>query len=67
MVAEKKKVKGKRVYVTFLHDDTIAIHPSNCKGDRYRMRNDGSIHISKNTTAPELGKRIFEVLKSCTV
>jgi len=33
-----KKVSGRRVYVTFLKDGTVAIHPSNCRGDRYRMR-----------------------------
>lgn len=60
-----KRVSGQRVYVTFLKDGTIAIHPSNCRGDRYRMRGGGSIHIGKETTAAELGRKIFEVRDAC--
>ena len=60
-----KQVSGQRVYVTFLKDGTIAIHPSNCRGDRYRMRGGGSIHISKESTAAELGRKIFEVREAC--
>ncbi len=62
-----KKVSGRRVYVTFLKDGTIAIHPSNCRGDRYRMRGTGSIHIPKGTSSAELGRKIFEVRDACQI
>jgi len=60
-----KKVSGRRVYVTFLKDGTIAIHPSNCRRDRYRMRGAGSIHIPKGTSPAELGRKILEVRDVC--
>lgn len=60
-----KKVSGRRVYVTFLKDGTIAIHPSNCRGDRYRMKNEGSIHVGKRITAEELGRSVLKVRADC--
>lgn len=60
-----KKVSGRRVYVTFLKDGTVVLHPSTCKGDRYRMRKKGSIHVGKRTTAEELGRSIFKVRAAC--
>lgn len=63
----KEKVKGRRVYVTFLPDGTIAIHPSNCTGPRYRMRDEDSIHIPKSKTPTGLGKKILSVRETCKV
>lgn len=60
-----KSVSGRRIYVTFLKDNTIIIQPSNCTGEYYRMRNKGSVHLSKNTTAEKLGKTIFEMRNEC--
>jgi protein subunit release factor A len=60
-----KQVSGRRVYVTFIKDGTIAIHPSNCRSDRYRMRGKGSIHVSKNTSAAELGRSVLKVRDVC--
>lgn len=60
-----KKVSGRRVYVTFLKDGTVAIHPSNCRGDRYRMRDEGSIHKGKRITAAELGRYVLQVRDAC--
>lgn len=60
-----KKVSGRRVYVTFLKDGTVVIHPSNCRGDMYRMRGKGSIHIGKRITAAELGRRVLKVRDEC--
>lgn len=60
-----KKVSGRRVYVTFLKDGTVAIHPSNCRGDRYRMRGEGSIHVGKRITAAELGRSVLKVRDAC--
>jgi hypothetical protein len=63
----KKKVTGRRVYVTFLHDGTIALHPSNCTGPYYRMRNKGSIHLSKHTPAAKLGQKVLAMRDQCQV
>ena len=60
-----KQVTGRRVYVTFLKDGTVAIHPSNCRGEKYRMRSEGSIHIGKRATAAELGRAILKVRDIC--
>jgi DnaJ-class molecular chaperone len=60
-----KKVSGKRVYVTFLKDGTIAVHPSNCTGRYYRMRGEGSIHLPKKTTPATLGKIVFDMRNKC--
>jgi len=62
-----KRVKGRRVYVTFLHDGTIAIHPSNCTGPKYRMRDPGSVHLKPSTTARELGEAVLAMREQCKV
>ncbi len=62
---EDKKVSGKRIYVTFLHGGTIALHPSNCTGERYRMKTDGSKHVSSGTSDEELGKLVRAMLNEC--
>jgi len=61
----KKTVSGRRVYVTFLKDGTIAIHPSNCTGDRYRMRGAGSKHLPKATSAAKLGEAVLAMSNQC--
>ncbi len=63
----KKKVTRRRVYVPFLRDSTVAVHPSNCTGDRYRVRAKGSIHLSKNVSAANLGEAILAMCKNCRV
>ena len=60
-----RKVSGRRVYVTFLKDGTVAIHPSNCRGERYRMRGEGSIHVGKRITTAKLGSSILKVRDAC--
>jgi hypothetical protein len=60
-----KIVSGRRVYVTFLKDGTIAIHPSKCNQDRYRMMGKGSIHIPKGTTPKELGQKVMDIRNIC--
>jgi hypothetical protein len=64
-ITMKKSVSGKRIYVTFLKDGTIAVHPSNCTGAYYRMRGKDSVHLRKNTSPEELGKAIFEMREKC--
>ena len=59
------KVSGKRVYVTFIKDGTIAVHPSNCTSSYYRMRGSGSVHLSKKTSPEELGKIVFQMRDNC--
>jgi len=61
----KGGVSGRRVYVTFLKDGTIAIHPSSCTGPRYRMRGKGSIHMKKGSTARELGEAVLAMRQHC--
>ena len=60
-----KKVSGQRVYVTFLKDGTIALHPSNCTGEYYRMRGKGSVHLTKSTPAAALGEVILRARQQC--
>jgi DnaJ-class molecular chaperone len=60
-----KQVSGRRVYVTFIKGGTIVIQPSNCRGERYRMRNKGSIHKPKNISATELGKYVLKIKDAC--
>jgi hypothetical protein len=60
-----KKVSGKRVYVTFLKDGTIAFHPSNCTGEHYRMKGEGSVHLPKSTSATVLGETVLKVRQEC--
>ena len=65
MASQTKSVSGKRVYVTFLHDGTIALHPSVCSGPRYKMESKGSIHLSKKVTAKELGEAVLRLRAAC--
>jgi hypothetical protein len=62
-----KKVSGRRVYVTFLKDGTIAIHPSNCRKERYRMRGKGSIHVNKRKNAEEIWQIVLMVRDACLI
>jgi len=66
-MGKEKTVKGRRVYVTFLPDNTIVVHPSKCTGDRYRMQQDGSVHLSGKTSARELGEAILKARDDCTL
>jgi len=62
-----RKLGGSRVYVTFLPDETIVVHPSNCKGNRYTMQQDGSVHLPRKTTPEELGKAVMQAREKCTL
>lgn len=66
-MARGKRVKGRRVYVTFLHDGTVALHPSNCTGRYYRMRSEGSVHLGKRISAKDLGEAILNMRAKCKV
>lgn len=65
MARKREAVSGRRVYVTVLHDGTVALHPSVCTGPRYKMKGPGSIHLTKGISAEELGKAVFRVLEEC--
>jgi hypothetical protein len=60
-----KRVLGKRVYVTFLTDGTVAFHPARCIGERYSMMSKGSVHRGKHLTAEEIGKIVLQVRDRC--
>ena len=60
-----KRVSGKRVYVTFLGDGTVAFHPARCAGERYTMMSEGSVHKGKRLSAEEIGKIVLEVRDRC--
>jgi hypothetical protein len=60
-----KRVSGRRVYITFIKGGTIVVQPSNCTGNRYRMRNSGSVHLPKKTSPEKLGKIVFEMRDKC--
>jgi len=60
-----RSVSGRRVYVTFLHDGTIAVHPSNCTASRYRMRGEGSVHLSKTVSDEDLGRAVRDMRSQC--
>jgi len=60
-----KRVSGKRVYVTFLADGTVAFHPARCVGERYTMMSKGSVHRGKHLTADEIGKIVLQLRDRC--
>lgn len=62
-----RTVTGRRVYVTFLKDGTVALHPSNCTGERYRMRGEGSVHLTKNPGPQKLGEAVLKMRDVCKV
>lgn len=47
MTQENKGLSGRRVYVTFLADGTVVIHPSDCTGTRFAKLNSEAEHLSK--------------------
>jgi|GEM_PF-3846983 len=62
-----RKLGGSRVYATFLPDETIVVHPSNCTGRNYRRQHEGSVHLSRNITPEELGKAVMQAREKCTL
>jgi hypothetical protein len=60
-----KRVSGRRVYVTFLADGTVAFHPARCTGERYTMMSKGSVHKGKHLTAEEIGETLLQVRDRC--
>jgi hypothetical protein len=65
MAKGAEHVTSRRVYVTFLHDGTVALHPSKCTGPRFRMMAEGSIHLGKRIPAKELGEAVLWVRDRC--
>lgn len=64
-MARRERVTGRRVYVTFNHDGTVVMHPSDCTGPLYKMRDEGSEIFGPSTSPEEMGMRLLKIRDRC--
>lgn len=68
MAEDVQKLSGRRIYVTFMGDGTVAVQPSDCTGPKYSR-----IHKGLLLQAPDasdtgvIGKAVLKMRDQCKI
>lgn len=66
MAEEANKLSGRRVYVTFLSDGTVAVQPSDCTGLKYsRMPKGVRLHREDLSDTKAIGGAVLKMRDRC--
>jgi hypothetical protein len=66
MAEDVKKTNGRRVYVTFLSDGSVAVQPSDCTGSKYSRLHEGiMLQEADRTDTKVIGGAVLKMRDKC--
>ncbi len=66
MAEDVQKMTGRRVYVTFLADGTVAVQPSDCTGSKYsRMHKGVLLSAGAMADTQAIGGAVLKMRNKC--